>query len=76
MDTNGFQSPPNDPTTPTGIEVVAEAHPGEPNAPQLTNTTLIGDSVNQDSIGVWLCDETGTVILGLSGNAVTPVESC
>jgi Right handed beta helix region len=76
LTSNGFQSPPNDPTQPSGIEVVAEAHPGETNAPILTDTLVLDDSANQDSIGVWLCDSTDTKIIDLDGNAVTPVESC
>lgn len=73
---NGFQSPPDDPTVPTGIEVVAEGHPGETNAPLLTDTFVLDNTADSDSIGVWLCDETHTVIIGLHGNAITPVESC
>lgn len=73
---NGFQSPPNDPTLPTAIEVVAEDHPGEPNAPKLWNTAVLDNSANQDAIGVWLCDASLTTIVGLHGNAATPVATC
>ncbi len=73
---NGFEGPPNDPTVPTGIEVVAEAAPGEANAPILANTTLQDNSVNHDAIGVWLCDETNTMIIDLDGSAPVSVETC
>ena len=73
---NGFEGPPNDPTVPTGIEVVAEAAPGEPNPPTLTNTTLAGDTVNHDTVGIWLCDESHTVITDLDGYTPIAVETC
>ena len=76
ISTSGFEGPPNDPTVPTGIEVVAEAAPGEPNAPMLANTTVAHDTVNHDAIGVWLCDETHTQIVDLDGHASVSVESC
>jgi Right handed beta helix region len=73
---SGFEGPPNDPTVPTGIEVVAEAAPGEPNAPTLANTTVSFDTINHNAIGVWLCDETNTQIVDLDGHASVSVESC
>ena len=73
---NGFQAPPNDPTVPSGIEVVAEAHPGETNAPVLTGTLVFDNSANHDSIGVWTCNDHGTKIGDVDGNALTPVASC
>lgn len=73
---NGFQSPPNDPVLPSGIEVVAEAHTGELNAPMLWNTLVKDNTVDHNAIGVWLCDASLTTIVGLSGNVVTPVASC
>ena len=76
MTYNGFQSPPNDPTSPNGIEVVAEAHPDEANPPMLTNTTLKGNTVYHDTIGVWLCDETNTKIVDLDGKVPIAVETC
>jgi hypothetical protein len=73
---NGFEGPPNDPTLPTGIEVVAEAAPGMPNPPTLSNTTLWGNTVNTDAIGVWLCDETNTMIIDLGGHVAVSVQTC
>ncbi len=73
---NGFEGPPNDPTVPTGIEVVAEAAPGEPNAPTLANTTVLYDTINNNAIGVWLCNEANTQIVGLQGYTPVSVESC
>ncbi len=73
---NGFEGPPNDPTVPTGIEVVAEAAPGEPNAPVLLNTTVSYDTISADSIGVWLCDASNTQIFGLQGHVGVSVQTC
>lgn len=73
---NGFEGPPNDPTVPTGIEVVAEAAPGEPNAPVLWNTTIAFDTVSYNTVGVWLCDESGTKIIDLDGHTTVSVETC
>lgn len=73
---NGFEGPPNDPTVPTGIEVVAEAAPGMSNAPTLSNTTVVGNTVNHDAIGVWLCYDTNTQIIDLDGQATVSVETC
>lgn len=73
---NGFEAPPNDPTVPTGIMVVAEAAPGEPNAPVVWNTTIGHDTINQNAIGVWLCSTSNTVIFDLHGHTAVPVESC
>ena len=76
MTYNGFQAPPNDPTSPNGIEVVAEVHPGEMSPPSLTNTTLRDNTVYHDAIGVWLCDETNTKIVALDGSAPIEVQTC
>ena len=73
---NGFEGPPNDPTVPTGIEVVAEVAPNEPNAPILTNTLLAHNTVNHDAIGIWLCGETNTKIVDLDGHVGVAVETC
>jgi hypothetical protein len=73
---NGFQSPPNDPIVPTAIEVVAEAHPGEPNAPKLTTTLVQNNLASHDIINIWLCDATSTTITDVDGSAPIPVQSC
>ena len=74
---NGAEGPPDDPSDPTGIEIVAESAPGMPNAPVLVNTYVISQTIHQDVNGIWLCFSTGTHISGLTTHAVTnPVIAC
>jgi nitrous oxidase accessory protein NosD len=56
MSYNGFQGTP-DPTVPTGIDLT-KASP----LAVLTNTTVVDNSVNHDTIGIWLCGATNTNI--------------
>ena len=71
---NGIEAPPNDPTVPTGIMVVAETPPGT--APVVWNTTIGHDTVNQNTVGVWPCGAYNTEIFDLHGHTAIPVESC
>lgn len=73
---NGLEGPPNDPTVPTGIEVVAEVFPGEPTPPVLDHTAVFGNVISDDAIGVWTCHATNTTVFGTTGNATTPMASC
>ncbi len=74
---NGNEGPPNDPSSPTGIEVVAEAAPGEPNAPVLTHTQVLSQTISDNTYGVWLCYSADTHIAHLTtANVVTPTTSC
>jgi parallel beta-helix repeat protein len=57
-----FFSSPNTPVAadgPTGISIVAEAY-GNPNDPTISGTVLVNNLIGPDSIGVWLCQTTGT----------------
>ncbi len=57
-----FFSSPNTPVAsdgPTGISLVAEAY-GQPDAPTISGTVLSHNLVGPDTIGVWLCQTTGT----------------
>lgn len=73
---NGKESPPNDPSAPTGIEVVAEVS-GGPNPPVLTNTQILSQAISNDVNGVWLCYSTGTHIANLQTSSVTnPITTC
>jgi parallel beta-helix repeat protein len=46
----------------TAISLVAEAYPGMPHPPTITDTTLINNTINPDHIGVWLCKTDDTTI--------------
>ncbi len=46
----------------TGISIVAEVFPLEPNPPAISGTILIHNVISPDDIGVWLCHTTGTVM--------------
>jgi hypothetical protein len=57
-----FFSSPNTPVAadgPTGISLVAEAY-GQPDAPTISGTILSHNSISPDTIGVWLCQTSGT----------------
>ena len=73
---NGFEGPPNDPVMPTGIEVVAEAFQGEPSPPLLEGTMVVNNAINANAIGVWLCQDVGTVVVGTTGNVTVPLAHC
>lgn len=73
---NGMEGPPNDPTVPTGIEVVAEVSPGEPTPPVLDHTAVYDNMISDDAVGVWTCHATNTTIFGTTGNATTSIASC
>ena len=71
-----FFATPNTPTVsdgPTGISLVAEAYSGMSNNPTITGTTLSHNTIGPDSIGVWLCQTTGTTIQNTpdQGSSVT-----
>ncbi|MDH2901787.1 MAG: right-handed parallel beta-helix repeat-containing protein [archaeon] len=69
---NGVEAPPNDPTLPTGIEVVAEV----PHLAVLRDTWVIGNTVTSDHYGVWTCNSLNTHIIDIDGNAMVPIASC
>ena len=61
-----FFSTPNTPVAANGttaISLVAEASPGMPQAPTISGTVLINNTVSPDQNGVWLCNTTGTTII-------------
>ncbi len=74
---NGNEGPPNDPTSPTGIEVVAEVSPGEPNAPVVMHTQILSQAISDNTYGVWLCYSAATHIAHLrTANVATPTATC
>ena len=73
---NGFEGPPNDPVMPTGIEVVAEVFPGEPSPPLLLGTLVVNNAIHGNAIGIWLCQDVGTIGTGTSGNSTVPLAHC
>jgi hypothetical protein len=61
---------PNTPLVSTGISIVAEAY-GQPMAPIIENTWVISDTVAYDTVGLWLCQSTGTTVHHLVTQDVT-----
>lgn len=65
--------------TSTAISLVAEAAPGMPQAPTISGTVLINNTISPDQNGVWLCNTTGTTIINTPNHqsSVThPVVTC
>jgi Right handed beta helix region len=62
--------------TATGIALVAEGPPVNGATPVLTNTVLSADTDAGDSIGIWLCYSTGTLIAHFSTTAPTVMTTC
>lgn len=80
---NGFFPPPppapgnpDDPHIPTGVAVIAEVSPGLSPQPAVIGTHIIQQTTTNDKYGVWLCGSASTLIVHLTGNAVTPVQQC
>lgn len=74
ISSNGFETPPNDPVQPTGIMIVAEAHPGEMHSPMIYNTQVLSNTVSNDAFGVWIYSAVHTHISNLkTENVGTPV---
>lgn len=81
ISSNGYYPPffstvntPN--TVPTGIAIVAEVEPGNPATPVLMKTLVVADTVTSDTIGIWLCGSTGTVMAHFSTDAPTAMTTC
>jgi hypothetical protein len=75
IDSSGAFPPsePNDAQKTTGINIVAEAFPNEPNPPVLTNTLVIWNTVTNNYYGVWHQNDINTKIIRLRGNAIVPI---
>lgn len=72
-----FFSTPNTPNSvPTGISLVAEVGSGAPQDPVLTGTLVVSDTVTSNSIGLWLCGTTGTLVAHFQTTAATPMTAC
>ena len=76
-----FFSSPNTPVAsdgPTGIALEAEAY-GQLAAPTISGTTLVHNTIGSDTIGVWLCQTTGTTLNHTpdkGSKVVTAVATC
>ena len=66
----------NDPTDPAGIVVIAEAFPGMPTPPTISNTIVSWNSVSHDKYGVWTCQTKQTTVTNLLGDSTTAMTSC
>lgn len=73
---NGQETAPNDPVNATGIEVVAEAAPGMPSPPVLTDTTVLVNTINGNVYGLWTCNATGTVAMNELGSVTHSTGTC
>jgi parallel beta-helix repeat protein len=60
LSNDGFEEPPFDPTTPTGIAVVAEV-PG-PGGAVLKDTLILSNTVSNEDFGVWVYNAVNTHI--------------
>jgi hypothetical protein len=69
LSNDGSEGPPFDPTSPTGIAVVAEV-PG-PGGAVLTNTQVLANTVSNETYGVWVYNAVATVITNLHTSSVT-----
>ncbi len=72
-----FFSSPNTPNSdPTGIALVAEVGSGTGMDPMLTGTVLASDTVTSNTIGLWLCGTSGTVMAHFVTDSATPMTTC
>ena len=77
-----FFSTPNTPVAANGttaISLVAEAFPGMPQAPTISGTILINNTISPDHNGVWLCNTTGTTIINTPNHhssVTNPLVTC
>jgi hypothetical protein len=70
---------PNDPGVSqgtTGIALIAEVGGTDTPAPVLAHTNVGGNTILNDTNGVWLCGTTFTNIHQLQGNSTNPIVTC
>jgi len=74
LSNDGHEGPPYDPTSPTGIAVVAEV-PGGPSPSVLNRTQVLANTVSNETYGVWVYNAPDTHIANLrTSNVTTPVS--